>query len=417
MAEDERSWGARLLNSRISASEAYALARRRMLEHERGLAAVIALLGLLQVALALYVAGDGERWLPWGEFWDVGSSQITLRSGATVAAKLDRETAFIVFVAMSGLACMVFRRRLLKEGYWTLLYLVAGSYTFIQCLHTRFVEELAAGEMIPKPYAFRILIPESIDFAGQFCSLADFNVALIYATNFAFLIAFLYTMRQLLRAFFDLKETYIQAFPIFVALFLVPFYRYWHHYVYDFPLLLLTALMLLAIQQERLKRFYLFFVLACFNKETAILMTVVFIVYQLHRKERLGTMLAHGATQIVLFAAIKLYIDHLTAANPGGPLEFHLFRNLGMLTLDQEMESVLAWTGLTALVFHRWSEKPFLLRCGMIPLAILLPIILIVGWFEELRAYLDALPFLLPLAWVSFCQGLEAIAPAPVREV
>jgi hypothetical protein len=400
-----------LLSASFTPGEAVVWFRDWAERHAGRLALVIGLLGLLQVLLALEIATGTLGLASSGWLWGPDFDRIAVPAGRKSFVHLDTGTVVVVLLMLLGGAMIAFRRKLVSEGFWTPLYLLAATYTLMHSLRLRFLTEMAASRPYPRPLSDRLLIPETIQALGQFIPLADINRVLIYASSAIFLVAFMYTMRYLLRQFFDLTSLQVMVFPIVVCLFLAPFKQYWHHYIYDYPLLLATAWMILLIHKDRMAAYYPCFALACLNKETAILMIPVVALYSLHRRLPLGRVLGQVAAHLAIFVPVKLFVNYLTAANPGQQFNFELVHNLRFLTHSQSMASVVAWLILAALVGHRWSQKPFLLRCGVVPLAVLMAMMFFVGFFDELRDYYEAVPFLLPLAYWSACHLLSGGGP------
>jgi len=184
------------------------------------------------------------------------------------------------------------------------------------------------------------------------------------------------------------------AVPSIAAAGVVPWLSYTSHF-YDFVSLLLFATSLLLLKQERWRTYLVVFALACVNKETAILNTLVFVVY-LAAQERLNTRFGrmYVALQIGIYVIVQSAIVHAFGRNRGTPTEFHLFDiNAGLLrewirhhySLEQLVTAII----LLIAIFYRWETKPLLLRCALVIAVPLFCLGIFFGVLDEWRAFTD----------------------------
>jgi hypothetical protein len=146
-------------------------------------------------------------------------------------------------------------------------------------------------------------------------------------------------------------------------------------YIYDFPMLFLFTLDL-AMLLRRLWLAYLgVFLLASLNKETSILLTLVFSFHYWRNLER-GIFYRLLAAQLILFIVVKMGLAWIFRANPGSMFEYHLPDQIRAI---QSMPGLalflgLILCGLGVLIARRWLEQPLFLRHALlitIPLGIL----------------------------------------------
>jgi hypothetical protein len=182
------------------------------------------------------------------------------------------------------------------------------------------------------------------------------------------------------------------------ALLLVPaFFLGGSTHLYDPAVLLLSALALLFLVERRPAAFYAVFVLACLNRETAILLAALFA---LHERGR-GRWLAHAAAQTGIWGTTQFLIRAWHAGNPGHGPQLLFPRNLALLVQPRAALPLWVLTALFATLLARgWGEKPRFLRLAL-PL-VLGPLAvgtLLFGLPTETRDYLEALPILFLLAF------------------
>jgi hypothetical protein len=119
--------------------------------------------------------------------------------------------------------------------------------------------------------------------------------------------------------------------------------------------------------------FLVVFLLGCINKETTILLTMLFVIhFRADESMERSVFWKLAAAQLTIFAVVKLALSLAFQSNPGAFVEFHLIdHNLAVLKSYSLSTSIL-WLGAGLLVFFRWSEKPKFLRRGVWILAVLL---------------------------------------------
>jgi len=254
-----------------------------------------------------------------------------------------------------------------------------------------------------RPYVTRALVPGvarvagSVLPAGFSTPLGDADHTLVIVIMGVSLAGYAFALRDLSAALFPARPlagslTALGALA-FVPLFLYPFSRQ----IYDFTTLWLFTLALACMARKRWPAFAVVFALASVNKETAILLTVVFIA---HHAANRGGMTAAAfwrllGLQLIVFLVIRGTIGYVFRNNEGGAVELHLFdHNQHVLEYPMEMSKRL-WILIAATLAGTWGwrHKPALLRHA---LAVLAPILLAmgatVGQIDEIRAYYEVYP-------------------------
>jgi hypothetical protein len=208
-----------------------------------------------------------------------------------------------------------------------------------------------------------------------------------------------YTGRLAIRVC-DVGDTYRMRalLAVGVLLGLPPFFSY-TAFIYDPPQLFLFTLALFLLASQRIWAFVVTFGFCCLNKETAVLLLLVFAFtsYRLMSRKRYLTILI-GLS--VWYLLVRVVIAFVFRANPGVFVEFHLLdHNLRLLMMDWSFTDLVTCLVLVALVFYRWSEKPDFLRVSfVVVLAPMVVLSLFLGYLDEWRGYYEAYPLAFGLA-------------------
>lgn len=199
------------------------------------------------------------------------------------------------------------------------------------------------------------------------------------------------------------------------ALLVLPTMYLYMSYVYDFPNLFLFTLGLVLIFERRTAAFLAVFVLASANKETAILLTLVWLLTSgrsLPRARRFGL----AALQVLLWLGIRSSIGLIYRHNPGAAVEWwHLHANLMlgprilknlvhspiMLLLRQWGPKLVALAALAGFIASLRQAPWFLKRAAWIGVP-LFALALFMGSLEEARAFYE----LYPIAWLVLTSGI-----------
>ena len=239
------------------------------------------------------------------------------------------------------------------------------------------------------------------------------------ALLFLSLLGFVYALRYLLTGVFRAPHAFSDLVPLLAVLGLVPFFTvvpvFNPGYLYDFSTLLLFTLGLGLMVRAKWRAYLLIFVLGCLNKETAILLTLVFAVH-FYRNPRIDRTRFAGilSLQIVVFAGIRLLVTWLFKENPGSLMEFHLHRHWDVFKRYPllVMASTLLWILIAFLMFYKWKEKPNFLLHGTL---IIIPLFILYmgwGWPYELRVFYEVYPIVILLSahTISGALGMKVTA-------
>jgi hypothetical protein len=233
--------------------------------------------------------------------------------------------------------------------------------------------------------------------------LTEYAIALL--VMFLSLLGFFWSLRYLFRSLYRVPVIYTDIVSL-AALIALPYcFKYYSH-LYDFPTLFLFTLGLGLMCSKQWGLYMIVFILGCLNKETAILLTLLYAVhYRQHMdKAEFKKLLL---LQVFIFLFIKSLLTVIFIHNPGTVVEFHLYdHNLQLLGL-YPAKTIALWMVIAAVVmillFHHWSDKPPFLRDGIWICMLLVCCILLFGFLDELRDYYEIYPIVILLIYHSLC--------------
>jgi hypothetical protein len=189
------------------------------------------------------------------------------------------------------------------------------------------------------------------------------------------------------------------------------------HYLYDFSTLLVTTLALAFLAEGRLAAYYVVFALGTLNKETVLLMTLVFALVASERLPR-RLLFQHAVAQLAFLASVQWGLGRVFSGNPGGPIEWHLLKNLRFMKAMPGPSSLLMLASAPILIFVRLHDKPVLLRRALVILPPLVVSYLCLGIYGEIRIFYEAYPALFLLAFHNACAALgRPLAPRGGRAI
>jgi hypothetical protein len=220
--------------------------------------------------------------------------------------------------------------------------------------------------------------------------------ALAMALTYLFLLGFMLVFRRLLNALYLTPGWVRDILPMIAVLVLPVFFHAGTHFVYDFPALFFFTLLLLLLWRKNWLFFYPVFILALLNKETALLISLVFAIHCFPRMAR-SVFFCHLLGQSGIFVLLKSALSVIHKNSPGALLEFYLRENF-FLSAPYSYGVVSAMAMLVLLVFSNYSKKHIFLRNSIFIMIPLLPLHICFGLAAEIRVYYEAYPVLLLLA-------------------
>lgn len=214
------------------------------------------------------------------------------------------------------------------------------------------------------------------------------------------LIGFFFAFRYLFKTVYEAPDKLLDLTSLVALLGLPVMFKY-TSFIYDFGTLFLFTLGLALMARKKWIPFLVVYTLACFNKETTILLTMLFVIYfyvmPAGRLDKPSVMKFLSA-QIVIYSIVRAILNFFFYDNPGSffldTISILATHNLSMTPYSIE---ALLYLFITLMVLYKWEEKPRFLKCGLWVLPILVVLCLFFGFLDELRAYYEAYPIVLLL--------------------
>ncbi|HTW91208.1 MAG TPA: hypothetical protein VMH22_05815 [bacterium] len=224
------------------------------------------------------------------------------------------------------------------------------------------------------------------------------NIILLFAVGFAF------ALWWLARLVLDAPAPAVDVIPVAVLFALPGMYGHASH-LYDFPALCLFTLGLALIAARRRWLYLLVFVAATLNKETALMLTLVWAVSGASRLSRRHLM-SGIVLQLAVWGFIRGGLWLLFRHNPGEAVALHLPSNLQVLGQHDtwfRFRTVADWlvlpTGFNVLYLLGFLTSLYALRGAprflkdafwvAVPIFLLT---LLFGKIDEVRVYYELLP-------------------------
>ena len=339
----------------------------------------------------------------------------------------------------------------LKRFVFILALLLTSLYVFLIFLKSPGInayERSKFPDMIYgkawKPFVYRVFVPASVriitgiipqdlqnaltEFGKENQSaarvLSELNWEAEYLTEYVVasvimyfaLIGFALFLKEFFKSNFHVSEWFSNFLTIGMLLGLPVFYIN-DNYIYDFPSLFFFTAGLYFLQKQNWKLFFIIFLFGCINKETTILLTLIFLIHYrkniFTEKKKYFSLLS---LQLIIFIFVKLILSITFKDNPGSFVEFHLLDYNKILLNGYSLITFSSLLFLFLLIGYKWNEKPIFLKDSLwiaIPLFLLT---LFLGFFNELRDYYEIYPVVVLLIGFSMAKlfGVDIKVKLPV---
>jgi hypothetical protein len=257
-----------------------------------------------------------------------------------------------------------------------------------------------------RPYVTRALVPLIARAGSALTPMSAFGwvVAVMIASRFLFQSA----IRKLFRQTYHVDETPTLVAALAGLACLPVFFGPFSRQIYDFTTLWTFTLGLALMAGRQWTGYLALFAIATVNKETSILLTLVFAVhFILRRRLPLDRALALLAAQVAIFLLIRGAIAYAFRGNEGGVVEINWENHNKVVLLHPALMSKRLPLLAAAALFGvwGWSRKSLFLRDAI---AVLAPVLLVmgvtVGQVDEIRAYYEFYPIVIVLVADSVCR-------------
>jgi hypothetical protein len=285
--------------------------------------------------------------------------------------------------------------------FWlALLVLTAGMAVFsVPGLQNdrayAFLGTFIPGE-VARPFVYRALLPLLAEIGWWIAPLEPMYHQ--YLSIYLSLVGFVIGLRRLMLSFWQPTATLT-----LVALASIPLigpFLLMEHYPYDLPMLCLFTWGLVWLAQQRWRWFLICYSVACFNKETTIFLTLIFLVSYYPKRADLPfwrlLLMQLGIFVLVRAALMVIFRDF-----PGDTVWLHLgyhiqiYREWPWLTLTH----LLGVSMVGVVVARNFHQKPFFLRQALlVTLPLMTVLFFLFGFPFEIRIFFEVYPLLFLLA-------------------
>jgi hypothetical protein len=185
--------------------------------------------------------------------------------------------------------------------------------------------------------------------------------------------------------------------PVF-ALISIQAFSWPRQFPYDISVLFLSAASYYCMTVRSFRWYVVWFILACFNKETAIFILLFFALWFYQKLDR-GSYLRALVWQGLVYVGIRIVLVSQYADNPDWFDSHSYFAPmlkdmLGRGTFDRAINIAM----LFFLFTYRWQEKPAFLKTGLWTFSAMYIAYLVHGHPGEYRVFFDVLPPLVLLS-------------------
>lgn len=277
--------------------------------------------------------------------------------------------------------------------FWIAVLILTGSVSIAYVLRFPWTEpyspptEFFIQESTQRPFVYRVLLPLLVEAMRRAVPLDPMVwYGLLMFVSF---VGFIAALRRLAQTFWPSSQALdymaLLAIPLMIPLSLE------HQHTYDLPQVCLFTWGLVLIVQRRWRALLFCYTIACFNKETTLLLTLVFVTC-CDRAALSGHFWRLLAMQLSIYAIIRVALMYLFRDNPGTligynlPLHLLAFELYPVKTLTYMVTLIVA--GL--LIANRLSEKPLFLRRTLFSILPLMLVLYVVsGYPFEIRIFYE----------------------------
>jgi hypothetical protein len=327
-----------------------------------------------------------------------------------------------------------------KHDFWFTVLAVLNStwifYVYLSVAHIGVFEPAKLCRVLvgtaERPYTYRVLVPfltkviapiipngivrafrdlpSPIRNTFEVLRQGSYDREAVVALTLMFLslVGFAYAEKNFLKQLGARSEEQF-LLPFFAQLLILPFSLLFG-YFYDLPQIFLVTITLNLMLQARWTAYLVMFALASLNKETTILLVVIFVIYDIQRLPR-NKFLELLGMQTIIFGLVRGSLLYLYRNNAGTQAFFTVSDHYRQYAVQPALllYTLLFFVVLGILIARSWNRQhPFLQASLALPLLIL-GLFFISGMPMEFRVFLDSLP-VLALLLVSPRTKAQAIA-------
>jgi len=238
-----------------------------------------------------------------------------------------------------------------------------------------------------RPFAYRVLLPLLTDVAQRVVPLDPtvYQIIWMYVSFLGFIVVF----RRLAQTFWVPSRRLDYA-----VLFAIPLVIPWSievRYFYDLPVLCLFTCGIVCMARRRWGWLLICYSAACFNKETTLLLTVMFAVCYAQDCRR-GWYWRQIGMQLGIYGCVRAALMYIFRNFPGQVVEYHVMDHI-LVYLHHPVKTCacLAAIGLfVLLMLHDARSKPdFLKRALLATLPLMVVLYVLFGFPYEFRVFYE----------------------------
>lgn len=281
---------------------------------------------------------------------------------------------------------------------------VAGFFTLFYCNDTivnpRATLEFLSSFSAHKPFQNRILVPLLYSWVHSISGFGYDTIAV--GITFIAVVGIIYSFRYLLQTVTAKHNVHFWPFMILIPLF-VNYTNFLStqpvFYPYDLPTILFFCFALSSLLRRNFKLYYLFFVLALLNRETGIILSLVFLLVSSLNMPK-PYLLLHLIIQGAIFMLITTSEHHIFLNNPGSAFEVQFYENVRELIsfspiwVHKAIVLCLSFGGLWILAILRWKFLNPVTKTLLFIVPVFIEIMFVVGNMTELRIYNELVPII-----------------------
>ncbi len=224
---------------------------------------------------------------------------------------------------------------------------------------------------------------------------------------------------RMLREIFGYPSYICWLIPPFGIVSLYPIMILHGPYVYDPMTLFSFTMATYGLCTRRRGVYYFSFLVALLNKETSLLLPILFL-FSFINFYKSKWIILESAVQILVWFAWRTYLITIYAQNPGSNMEFHLLGyNLEFFAHFQIFKHLRFWGILMAAVVftaYEWRQKPLCFRRLLIvSLLFLLPFHITFAWIDEFRGLLEIYTLIFLLSTYTLLDAIKNISPCEYK--
>ncbi len=215
-----------------------------------------------------------------------------------------------------------------------------------------------------------------------------------------FLFAAMVALRKWLSLF--VKPSLATVGPFLLAI-IFPF-SFIVRYPNDFPQIFFFTILLYLLYKKKWAFYYPLFAIATFNKETTIMLILIFLLTQAKQITR-RELLCHVFAQLIIWIQVKLFLYLFFYSNIAAQYQFQLYKNIAHLMFKRGPGLVLqilsAFGFFWIIVFHKFKQLPMFIRRSSLTLIPYALIMLCVGMINETRIWYEYIPIILAIVLIN----------------